>query len=180
MLDLKAKLAAAGLVTQEQIQAAERKKDPKKKGGPPPGGRPAAPARSGLDLPALKKAGKGEIYEATRRVVDRSRLDPAAAIPSERAESFHFTTQTGQLGRLTLEPEIHTEIVEGRAAIVAFMGHHGLTHAVVPRVVAEDIAALMPVWLRVCKDHPAAGQIAPPPADKTADKTADKKSRDPG
>ncbi len=158
MLDLKAKLAAAGLVTQEQVEAAERK-GARKKGGPAP--RPEAPARGGLDLAALKKAGKGELYDATRRAVERARLDPAGATPSERASAFHFTTAAGQLARLILEPDLHEALVEGRAAITAFMGHHGLAHAVVPRALAEDLAALMPLWLRVCKDHPGAGQSAP-------------------
>lgn len=165
MLDLKAKLAAAGLVTQEQIAAAERKKAGKK--GPAAGERPpAAPAkpRSGFDVPALKKAGKAEIYEAVRRVVDRTRLDPAAGLPGERAEAFHFTTQAGQLSRLVLEPEVRDQVVGGEAGIVAYMGHHGLAHCVVPRVVAEDLAEFMPLWLRVLKDHPQAGQLAPPPA----------------
>jgi hypothetical protein len=165
MLDLKAKLAAAGLVTQEQIAAAERKNHNKK----PPAQPKAPPApKSGLDVAALKKAGKSELYDATRRVVDRTRLDPAGALPSERAEAFHFTTQTGGLARLTLEPEVTAQVVDGRAGIVAYMSHHGLAHCVVPRVVAEDLAAVSPPWLRVLKDHPAAGQVAPPAPAKSA------------
>ena len=159
----KAKLAAAGLVTQEQIAAAERKKA----GKPRPEARgptPPAKPKSGLDVPALKKAGKAEIYEAARRVVDRTRLDPAAGLPGERAEAFHFTTQAGQLSRLFLEPEVRDQVVGGQAGIVAYMSHHGLAHCVVPRVVAEDLAEVVPLWLRVLKDHPAAGQLAPPPA----------------
>lgn len=159
MLDLKAKLAAAGLVTPEQIAAAERKSGKKPAKAPP---RP----KSGIDVAALKKAGKSEIYEAIRRVIDRTRLDPAGALPSERAEAFHFTTAQGALGRLTLEPDVRDQVVDGRAAIVAYMSHHGLAHCVVPRVVAEDLAEVMPLWLRVCKDHPAAGQLASPPAPK--------------
>lgn len=173
MLDLKAKLAAAGLVTQEQIAAAERKKGPKK---PAEGRGPAAPARprSGFDVPALKKAGKGEIYEAVRRVVDRARLDPVGGLPSERAEAFHFTTQTGQLSRLTLEPELRDQLAAGEAGLIAYMSHHGLAHCVVPRIVAEDLAQFMPLWLRVLKDHPAAGQLAPPPAPSGSSKKSER------
>lgn len=168
MLDLKAKLAAAGLVTKEQIEAAERKKAGKPRGpGGPQEGRPAPkPPRSGLDLPALRRAGKSEVYEAIRRAVDKQRLDPPGGLPSERAEAFHFTTQTGQLSRLTLEPDAHAQVVDGRAGIVAFMSHHGLAHCVVPRALAEDLAALFPLWLRALKDHPEAGKLAPPPAPK--------------
>lgn len=170
MLDLKAKLAAAGLVTKEQIAAAERKDRARK---PPAGDRPAKPPakpsapKSGLDVAALKKAGKSELYEAVRRVVDRARLDVAGALPSEHAAAFHFTTQTGSLARLTLEPEVSAQVVDGQAGIVAYMSHHGLAHCVVPRIVAEDLAAVVAPWLRVLKDHPDAGQIVPPTPPKS-------------
>lgn len=230
MLDLKAKLAAAGLVTPAEVAAAERKsgrgQNPSNRGqssntpssaqdsgpgrgqhsgqhagqnrdqnrgqhsgqnrgphsaanaqqrGPNSGQprpqnspnkaqadrKPAAP-RSGLDVPALQKAGKGAAYDAIRRLIERARLDPLHAIPGEQAEAFHFTTASGQLTRLMLEPEARTQLGEGSAGIVGFMSHHGLAHCVVPRVVAEDIARLFPYWLRVLKDHPEAGQQEPP------------------
>jgi hypothetical protein len=158
MLDLKAKLAAAGLVTPADIAAAE------KPARPAP--RPPARPRTGLDLPALRKAGKGEVYEAVRRAVDRQRLD--AGVPGEAAEPFHFTTAHGQLSRLILEPPAHAAMQAGEAGIVAFMSHHGLAHAVVPRPLAEAVAELMPLWLRVLKDHPAAGQLEKKPAPPAA------------
>lgn len=191
MLDLKAKLAAAGLVTPAELAAAERKSGPRgpqqgqnpgqnpgqnrgQNPGQNPGpipraqapqsaarGKPPAP-RSGLDVPALQKAGKGAAYDAIRRLIERARVDPLLAIPGEQAEAFHFTTASGQLSRLMLEPEARTQLGDGSAGIVAFMSHHGLAHCVVPRVVAEDIARLFPYWLRVLKDHPEAGQQEPP------------------
>ena len=170
MLDLKAKLAAAGLVTKEQIAAAERPQrgtpgKPGKPGKPARnGGTPATKSRPGLDVAALKKAGKSEVYDVTRRVLERARLDPPGGLPGEHAEAFHFTTAQGSLSRLTLEPEVRDQVSAGQAAIVAFMSHHGLAHCVVPRALAEQLAEVMSLWLRVCKDHPAAGQLAPPPA----------------
>ena len=192
MLDLKAKLAAAGLVTPAELAAAERKSGPNRgqdrnqDRGPNPAkhaakqpgpaqdrragkpqepaaarGKPAAP-RSGLDVPALQKAGKGAAYDAIRRLIERVRVDPLHAIPGEQAEAFHFTTASGQLSRLMLEPEARTQLGDGSAGIVGFMSHHGLAHCVVPRVVAEDIARLFPFWLRVLKDHPGSGQQEPP------------------
>ena len=197
MLDLKAKLAAAGLVTPAEVAAAERKPGPRgsgrnagdhpnRKDSDHPGrkdsdhpnrnagpqaarasqpaagrGKPAAP-RSGLDIPALQKAGKGAAYDAIRRVIERARLDALHAIPGEQAEAFHFTTAAGQLSRLMLEPEARAHLGDGSAGIVGFMSHHGLAHCVVPRVLAEDIARLFPFWLRVLKDHPGAGQQEPP------------------
>ena len=192
MLDLKAKLAAAGLVTPAEVAAAERKSGPARGGNrsdnrgpdhrgpdhrgpdhrdtprPRPGpqsaerGKPAAP-RSGLDIPALQKAGKGAAYDTIRRVIERARLDPMHAIPGEQAEAFHFTTASGLLSRLMLEPGARAQLGDGSAGMVAFMSHHGLAHCVVPRVLAEDIARLFPFWLRVLKDHPGAGQQEPPP-----------------
>jgi hypothetical protein len=206
MLDLKAKLAAAGLVTPAELAAAERKSGPNRgqnssqQAGPkanqqanrqasqnpnqnrdqprnhnagparaqdsrprpaPADRKPPAP-RSGLDVPALQKAGKGAAYDAIRRLIERARIDPLHAIPGEQAEAFHFTTASGQLSRLMLEPEARTQLADGLAGIVGFMSHHGLAHCVVPRVVAEDIARLFPFWLRVLKDHPDAGQQEPP------------------
>ena len=43
------------------------------------------------------------------------------------------------------------------------MSHHGLAHCVVPRPLAEAIHDIFPLWLRVLKDHPGAGQSAPRP-----------------
>lgn len=180
MLDLKAKLAAAGLVSQADIAAAERKQKPHAKQpgkstppGQAPPSRPPAPPKSGLDLPALRRATKGEAYDAIRRVVDRSRLDSAA--PAADAEPFHFTTARGQLSRLVLAPAIHKSLQTGDAGITAFMSHHGLAHAVVPRPLAEAIAELFPLWLRTLQDHPGAGQLEPkdPPKPPASDPPAD-------
>ncbi len=174
MLDLKAKLAAAGLVSQADIAASERKQKPAKPGHQP-GGKPANPAKpkpeppkSGLDMPALRKASKGEAYDAIRRAVDRQRLDAGVAPPAD-AEPFHFTTARGQLSRLVLAPAIHRQLQSGEVGISAFMSHHGLAHAVVPRPLAEAVAELFPYWLRTLQGHPGAGQLEPKPAPKTPD-----------
>lgn len=192
MLDLKAKLAAAGLVTAADVAAVERKSTgpkgqdrkasrdhgPRDHGpsdhGPrsnsgtrsstPRGsaGKPNLASKPGIDTVALKRAGKGEAYDAIRRAVDRGRLDAALAIPGEHAEAFHFTTATGQLSRLMLEPDVRTKLAQGDAGIIAFMSHHGLAHSVVLRPLATAVAEVFPLWLRVLKDHPAAGQLEPP------------------
>lgn len=246
MLDLKAKLAAAGLVSAADVAAAERKPsrpgspkghDPKassnRPGDPPRGGpnqprpnqprpdqprpnqphpdqpqarpnqpqarpnqhgKPNQPAaskpRPGLDVAALQRGTqqgkKGEAYDAIRRAVERERLDPAHGIPGEHAEPFHFSTAAGQLSRLTLEPGTRTALTDGDAGLIAFMSHHGLAHCVVPRPLAEAVHAVFPLWLRVLKDHPGAGQFTPrpeptpqKPADKPADSPADKPADDP-
>lgn len=173
MLDLKAKLAAAGLVSQADIAAAERKQKPQQQ--PPPRQQASKPQRpqqqqppqkpsSGLDLPALRKAKKGEAYDAIRRAVDRLRQD--SVTPPEDSEPFHFTTARGQLSRLHLAPAVHAAVQSGESGITAFMSHHGLTHAVVPKPLAEGIAELFPFWLRTLQGHPGAGQLEPKPEPK--------------
>jgi len=162
MLDLKAKLAAAGLVSQADIAASERKAKPKPGGAAKPVSKPAPKPREpahGLDLAALRSAGKGAAYDAIRRAVDRQRLDGPA--PTAAAGPFHFTTARGQLSRLVVEPAVQAAVTDGHAGITAFMSHHGLAHAVVPRPLAEAIAELFPLWLRTLKDHPGAGQQEP-------------------
>jgi hypothetical protein len=170
MLDLKAKLAAAGLVSPTDIAASERKQKPPAK-QTRPNAKPEKPAKppppkSGLDVPALRSASKGESYDAIRRAVDRQRLD-VSALPPADAEPFHFTTARGQLSRLVLPPAIHRQLQSGEAGISAFMSHHGLAHAVVPRPLAEAIAELFPLWLRTLQGHPGAGQLEPKPPPKS-------------
>jgi uncharacterized protein YaiL (DUF2058 family) len=133
MLDLKAKLLAAGLVTEEQVKRVEaEKKDP------------AWHKR----LEALKSAGKSEQYDAIRGWVDRHRIDSKTAVPSEQATRFHFQKSDGAIGHITLEPDVHAKLAAGEAGIVAFMGHNGLEHAVVPADLARDISYIKPEWLR--------------------------------
>lgn len=162
MLDLKAKLAAAGLVTRSEIEALEKrgkgpKEGPKKR--PEGAGKGGGPRGPRLDLRALEEANKGARYDAIRRAVEAHRLDSAGPIPSATAELFHFTTQGGQLSRLYVEPPVQAALTAGEAGIIAFMSNHGLAHAVVPATLAADVAGLFPLWLRVLKDHPGAGQV---------------------
>lgn len=166
MLDLKAKLAAAGLVTKEEIAAQERRSKEAKapKGAKPAKGQDqgatkAPPRRSGLDLRALEGANKGARYEAIRRAVDAQRLDSAGPIPSAAAEPFHLTTQTGALARVYVEAAAKAAISDGSAGIVGYMSNHGLAYAVVPRGLALEIGGLFPLWLRVLSGHDGAGAI---------------------
>jgi hypothetical protein len=161
MLDLKAKLAAAGLVTEKEIAEAEAAR---RRGGKPAPA-PAQQRGSGLPIAALRGKPKGEIYDAVRKVVERVRLDPSGGTPSENAAPYHFPSHTGRIGKLVIEPELAESLRTGAAAIVAYMSNHGLAHAVVPPAVARDIAALMPLWLRVLTGDPEAGKIETP-ADK--------------
>lgn len=160
MLDLKAKLAAAGLVTKEDVERAEKAKAKRGKGrrsGRARGAKADGPPR--LRVAELRKDGKGQQYEAVRRYVEKVRLDDPGRLPGEAAATFHFPTLEGQIGRLVLEPAIHGRVSDGGAGIVAYMSNHGLAHAVVPAAAARDVGELFPLWLRVLKGHPTAGAI---------------------
>ncbi|MCA9654522.1 MAG: DUF2058 family protein [Myxococcales bacterium] len=165
MLDLKSKLAAAGLVTKEDVERAERAKAKKakaKRGGAGrkerPGGR-GKPEPARLRVAELRGEGKGAQYDAVRRFVEKVRLDDPARPPGEQAQTFHFTTAKGQIGRLVLEPDVHGWVSEGGAGIVAYMSNHGLAHAAVPAQAARDVGELFPLWLRVLKGHAGAGAL---------------------
>jgi hypothetical protein len=156
MLDLRAKLLNAGLVTEEAAKKAEaeanskkRSRSTKKKGKGK--GESAEETQKRLwkkRLAELAEAPKGERYDAIRKWVTNTRLDKSKGLPSENAVRHHFAREDGTITWLTVEPEVQAQISEGQAAIVAFMSHHGLTHAVVPADVARDIGHLFPEWLR--------------------------------
>lgn len=162
MLDLKAKLAAAGLVTKEDVERAERARKGKSGGAakPPVDNRPRLPFKQLVGKP------KGEIYDAVRRFVERVREDDPSAPPSDTARTFHFPTALGKAGRLVLEPELAGKIESGASAVVAYMSNHGLAHAVVPAAAGKDIVEVMPLWLRVLVGDDRAGKLDDKPVEK--------------
>lgn len=183
MLDLKAKLLAAGLVTVDQVKKVEDESAAKQRATNEraakrhasmsdnatrtgkdtrrdPSGRDVDDRRAASDhrqeeaqrwrkrLDDVKAAGKGEQYEIVRGWVERHRIDNKTAVPSEGAARFHFARDDGSIGHVTLEPEVQHKLQEAEAGIIAFMGHNGLEHAVVPADLAKDIAHVKPEWLR--------------------------------
>lgn len=159
MLDLKAKLLQAGLVTKEQVEkveseeaAARARKAQKRHGGKKGKGGGPAPvsdeARWQKRVAELKDAPKSEQYETIRGWVQRTRLDQVKGLPSDDADRFHFTKHDGHISWLTLEPDVKQAVSEGKAGIIAFMSHNGLAHCVVPREVALDVGQIRPEWVR--------------------------------
>jgi hypothetical protein len=67
---------------------------------------------------------------------------------TEAAQRFFFTTYAGTLSHLTVEPEVHSKLVDGSAGIVAFIGYNGQEHAVVAADMAKDVRTVKPEWLR--------------------------------
>jgi uncharacterized protein YaiL (DUF2058 family) len=153
MLDLKAQLAAAGLVSDEEIKAAEARERKTKSKGKRRSKRKGAPgkAKAGLDRKALEAAGKGERYTMVRQAVKALRLDSSGPIPAADAVPFHFAGEGGVVGRVFVSPPVQRRLEEGSAAILAFISDHGLAHAVVPAGLAREVAAVIPEWLRLLR-----------------------------
>ena len=147
MLDLKAKLLAAGLVTKDQVDKVEAEQQAKKQKKPPQK-RDDEAARWAKRVAELAAAGKAEQYEAIRGWVDRLRLDQVKGL-SETAERFHFAKSDGSISWMSVEPDVKEKLAQGEAGIIAYMSNNGLTHAVVPKDVAKDVHTIRPEWLRV-------------------------------
>lgn len=202
MLDLKAKLLAAGLVTADQVKKVEDEQADKKRRAEE---KKAARGgdkrdRKGRDvdekvaerdhkqeeaqrwrkrLDELKEAGKADQYEAVRGWVDRHRLDNKTSIPSEQASRFHFARDDGTIGHVTLEPDVQQRLAAGEAGIIAFMGFNGLEHAVVPVDLARDIAYVKPEWLRSLAGVTDVDTTAPAPvAESIAAEPSDEPAKD--
>jgi len=202
MLDLKAKLLAAGLVTAEQVakadeerkeQAAraerraqnregERPRRPergpdrgpeRKRDRPPPKPALSDDERWQERVKKLAEAPKSEQYEVLRGWVERTRMDDPKALPSDEAQRFHFQKGDGSIGWVTVEPALHQELTEGRAAVVVYMGFNGALHAVVPRPVAIDMHSVRPEWLRALAEFEFELQPIAPPRKRTKKKSGD-------
>lgn len=153
MFDLKAKLLEKGLVTKEQADkaTAEQKREKQKGAGPVVSESDFLEKERKKTLATLKAQTKAEQYVTIRKWVDINRLDKAAHISLD-CEKFFLHTKDNQVTWLTLKKEVIEEIKSGRAGVIAYMSNHGLTHAVVPRDIAEDVFAVFPDWLKVLND----------------------------
>jgi len=149
MFDLKSKLLAAGLVSQEQVDKVERQKAEKKKKKQTE--RSETKERN-RHLEELQKLPKTEQYDLIRKWVTRNRLDKPTSVEPEAFEKFFFEATDGSVSWLTVEKSVHEKITNGSAGITAFMSHHGMVHCVLPREIIEDIAQVFPTWVRVLKD----------------------------
>ncbi|HXW53996.1 MAG TPA: hypothetical protein VEL47_07815, partial [Myxococcota bacterium] len=99
-------------------------------------------------LEHLKTQVKAEQYVVIRKWVDLNRLDKARHASLD-GEKFFFPSVDNQITWLTLRKDVIEAIQQGKAGVIAYMGNHGLTHAVVPKDIAEDVYLIFPDWLRV-------------------------------
>lgn len=153
MFDLKAKLLEKGLVTKEQADkaSAEKQREKQKKSEPKVSEDDFLVKEREKTLNALKAQGKGEQYVTIRKWVDFNRLDKTSQVSLD-CEKFFLSTKDNQVTWLTLKKEVIEEIRSGRAGVISYMSNHGLTHAVVPRDIAEDVGTVFPEWLKVLND----------------------------
>jgi hypothetical protein len=149
MLDLKSKLLAAGLVSQEQIDKVERQKADKKK--KKTAQRVESKERN-RHLEELLKLQKTDQYDLIRKWVTRNRLDKPTSVEPEAFDKFFFEATDGSVSWLTIEKSLHEKIANGSAGITAYMSHHGMVHCVLSREIIEDIAQAFPTWVRVLKE----------------------------
>lgn len=151
MFDLKAKLLEKGFVTKEQVEKASTSKNLKKNELNLQSSADFAALDRRKALNALKSQSKGDQYATVRKWVDINRLDKASHVSID-CEKFFLNTKDNQVSWLTLKKEVIEEIRVGNAGVIAYMSNHGLTHAVVPRDIAEDVGEVFPDWLRVLND----------------------------
>lgn len=177
MLDLKAKLLAAGLVTAAQVKKVEDEeatlKTRRQQHRDAPARAEARPERGPAkqrdeDDPDEKRARREHEWNQAQRW--RQRLEQLQLagkseqyeavrgwvmkdrldnkVITEAALRFHFVKQDGAMSHLTIEPDVQLRLTEGTAGVVAFMGYNGFEHAVVPRDVAADVRVVRAEWVR--------------------------------
>lgn len=141
MLNLKDQLLKKGLVTKAQVEKIEKEQNSKN--------HPKSFDEFNQEkaLEKLKSQNKAEKYATIRKWVDLNRLDKSQKMLE--GEKFFFETIEKEISWLTLDLELIKDIKEGKAAIIAYMSHHGLTHAVIGKEIASDIAQIFPDWIRV-------------------------------
>lgn len=148
MFDLKAKLLAQGLITKEQIDKAESEKKRSKEKVP----LSFEQRERKKALEQLKSLQKNEQYVTIRKWVNFNRLDKEGLLNAD-TEKFFVSTNDAQVTWLSLPKSVIAQIASGQAGVISYMSNHGITHAVVPRDIAEDVSEIFPEWLKVLHDR---------------------------
>ena len=152
MFDLKEKLLAKGLVTKEQVDKVDAEKHrPKQVNNSAVFDDDFLTRERHKTVANLKAQTKAEQYVTIRKWVDLNRVDKVP-YGLDDGEKFFFNAQDNQVTWLTLNKSVIEEIKHGRAGVIAYMSNHGVTHAVVPRDIAEDVGDVFKDWLRVLNE----------------------------
>lgn len=147
-LSLRDQLLKAGLVSEQQVQRAEREqrqqsyKAPRGKNRPPPG---PTPARIAAQKAAAEKAAKDaeanrrkqEKLERRAKYAEIKQLVAAHQVPRVESEDFYNFQDNGQIRRIEVSPDLRRQLVAGQLAIVRCEGRF----AFVPAAIGEQIGA---------------------------------------
>lgn len=147
-LSLREQLLKAGLVSEQQVQRAERDqrqqayKAPRGKQRPPPGPTPAqlaaqkaAAGKAAKDAEANRR--KQEKLERRAKYAEIKQLVAAHQVPRVESEDFYNFQDHGQIRRIEVNPDLRRQLVAGQLAIVRCEGRF----AFVPAAIGEQIGA---------------------------------------
>jgi uncharacterized protein YaiL (DUF2058 family) len=150
-LSLRDQLLKAGLVSEQQVQRAERDqrqqqfKAPRDKRRPPPGPTPAqlaaqkaAAEKLARDAEANRR--KQEKLERRAKHAEIRQLVAAHQLPRVETEDFYNFQDGPQIRRIEVTPELRERLVAGQLAIVRCDGRY----AFVPAAIGEAIGARVP------------------------------------
>jgi len=147
-LSLRDQLLKAGLVSEQQVQRAEREqrqqdfKAPRGKRKPPPG---PSLAQAAAQRAAAEKAAKDaeanrrqqEKLERRAKYAEIKQLVAAHQVARVESEDFYNFTDNGQIRRIEVNPALRQQLVAGQLAIVRCEGRF----AFVPAAIGEQIGA---------------------------------------
>lgn len=147
-LSLRDQLLKAGLVSEQQVQRAEREqrqqeyRAPRGKQRKPPGPTPAqiaaqkaAAEKAAKDAEANRR--KQEKLERRARYAEIKQLVASHQVPRVETEDFYNFQDHGQIRRIEVTPELRQKLMSGQLAIVRCEGRF----AFVPAEVGEQIGA---------------------------------------
>jgi uncharacterized protein YaiL (DUF2058 family) len=147
-LSLRDQLLKAGLVSEQQVQRAERDqrqqhfKEPRGKSRKPPGPNPAqlaaqraAAEKSARDAEANRR--KQEKLQRRAKYAEIKQLVTAHQLPRVESEDFYNFQDGPQIRRIEVNPGLRAQLVSGQVAIVRCEGRY----AFVPAAVGEQIGA---------------------------------------
>jgi uncharacterized protein len=150
-LSLRDQLLKAGLVTEQQVQRAERAQrqeqfraprgDKRKPPAPSPAqiaAQKAAAEKLARDAEANRK--KQEKLERRARYAEIKQLVAAHQVARVESEDFYNFQDGGQIRRIEVTPDLRAQLVGGQLAIVRCEGRY----AFVPAEVGEQVGARLP------------------------------------
>jgi len=147
-LSLRDQLLKAGLVTEKQVEDAERQQkrqhysQPRKKKGAPP---PPSPQQLAAQKAAAEKAArdvelnrkKQEKAERKAKFAQIKQLVEQHQVPRVETDDYYNFVDGIKIRRVSVTPELRERLISGQLAIVRNEGRY----AFVPAAVAEDIRA---------------------------------------